>query len=705
MTPRQRSESAPASTMGLLVKRRASAFAKGTRAPKLALLSMLAFVALAVAAAPTFAAAPEAPVMTVTPVFASIADFNGTLSPKGTEPAEGTYEFRYQETKAKTGCEGGKSTTPGIALGGSPEPLNPEQVSGLKPATEYTACLVAENESKVAKSPLVTFKTNAATKPEAPEATESARLSSSGVTLVGVVNPKAEGEPGTWQFVYRKSATECQGAGGLETAKETAPGASGQTVIAELAELPPGTTYTFCVRAFNALGEATVGNHLSFTTTIPPEPPTGEEASAPSATTVKLNGILFPGQAGEPGTYRFFYAPSATSCTEGASQFPVEGEPGIESHGVKGEATHQETITGLQPATTYSFCIQAANRAEEVADGTPVQFTTLTAAPEVTGEAASAIAEAGATITAQVNPHGLPTSYQVQYVTQAQYAESEWTHATRAPEPASQLPGSNTPVTVTVRLSGLAASTAYRFRIAAVNTSPGAPAGTSGETVGTGGELETPAASAASSGLPDDRAYELIASPGSGEPAIRYEAFYSNLHRSFAPFQVAAAGNAIAFPASSPEPPLEGGNSEGSNSANRDQWLAVRTATGWHLEDIATPKIPPEYQTFSSDLATGYISYSCLLYARSSSTGAVKYVLPKELPAGAGACGVPLYAGASSGESEVLFQDTAALTPDAVPATEFRPATTNATKLKPRYMAAVCSAATCTHSVKAISRW
>lgn len=38
--------------------------------------------ALALSATPAFAAAPETPELTVKPVFASIAVFNGTLSPK-----------------------------------------------------------------------------------------------------------------------------------------------------------------------------------------------------------------------------------------------------------------------------------------------------------------------------------------------------------------------------------------------------------------------------------------------------------------------------------------------------------------------------------------------------------------------------------------------------------------------------------------------
>jgi hypothetical protein len=46
--------------------------------------------------------------------------------------------------------------------------------------------------------------------PEAPETTAATEVGSSTATLNGVLNPKHEGEEGTYEFAYRQSATECE---------------------------------------------------------------------------------------------------------------------------------------------------------------------------------------------------------------------------------------------------------------------------------------------------------------------------------------------------------------------------------------------------------------------------------------------------------------------------------------------------------------
>ncbi len=52
--------------------------------------------------------------------------------------------------------------------------------------------------------------------PEAPETAAASDVGSSAATLNGVLNPKREGEEGTYEFVYRQSATECEREGSPE---------------------------------------------------------------------------------------------------------------------------------------------------------------------------------------------------------------------------------------------------------------------------------------------------------------------------------------------------------------------------------------------------------------------------------------------------------------------------------------------------------
>jgi WD40-like Beta Propeller Repeat len=189
-------------------------------------------------------------------------------------------------------------------------------------------------------------------------------------------------------------------------------------------------------------------------------------------------------------------------------------------------------------------------------------------------------------------------------------------------------------------------------------------------------------------GLPDGRVDELVSPAGNGgEPytdgAINND--ISNVLQSEQPFQAADDGEQMTYVG---EPPATVGGEGRTGQFAGDQWLATRTATGWQAA-VITP-INPEtensyfvYQAFSADLTTGYflgisealapeVPEKCeSLYARDAITGTYKgLVTPSEAPTASGLCGMPRFAGASADEAEVIFQDEAALTPNAQPAAE-----------------------------------
>ncbi|HTR75730.1 MAG TPA: hypothetical protein VMH33_10815 [Solirubrobacterales bacterium] len=156
---------------------------------------------------------------------------------------------------------------------------------------------------------------------------------------------------------------------------------------------------------------------------------------------------------------------------------------------------------GLKVGTEYHFQLFAANANNEVGHpsaGGDKKFLTL--GPSLRAEAAAEVGEEAAILSAEVNPNGKLTSYQVQYVSEAKFAVSEWDEAEAVPvTPASVGQGSEFS-TVYQHVSGLALGTSYRFRFLATNPD--------GSNEGTGGSFTT--FPATPEDLLDGRAYELI---------------------------------------------------------------------------------------------------------------------------------------------------------------------------------------------------
>jgi hypothetical protein len=460
-------------------------------------------------------AAPESPtVEPPQPLFATTATFHGVLNPKNESPEGGTYQFLYKATKTatKAECESAGAlkapTSPGIYPTGEPEQRETEPVTGLTPNTQYVVCLSATSGAgETTVSAPEAFKTTTPAKPEAPEATTPQRGATT-VVLFGLLNSGGYGEPGSYRFLYNQSATSCTG--GSETpTKETSGEPEHDRVSAEVTGLTPGTQYTFCVEAFNALGESTTSAPMSFSTSVPPEAPENLEPTELTATSAKLRAIVDPHHTGAPGEavrYIWLYAASATSCEN--EQAGNEEE----TTGERKEVT--QTVTkGVEPGDTYTACLQVTNEAEESVLGPPITFTVL----PIGEQSASDVNATSASVSARINPQGEPTGYHVEYVTDAQFQEHEWAGAARVPAADAPLPGADEPVTVRQTLAGLQPATLYHFRFRADNaksstgedtTFTTSAAGVSGPTHG------CPNAGLAgfSAALPDCRGYELVSS-------------------------------------------------------------------------------------------------------------------------------------------------------------------------------------------------
>jgi hypothetical protein len=542
---------------------------------------------------------PETPEASVERVFASVVTFHGVLAAKiasGTPSEVLDYEFVYRESKMECKGAGEVETTQGMSLGiGREEPS--QQVTGLKPSTEYTVCLVAHNSSNLSEetpSSPVTFKTSAATKPEAPETTGVGERKATTATIEGVVNPHKEGEPGSDRFLYAQSANVCTG--GAETAQEPTSGQIGGKLAVSIGGLEAGKPYTFCVEAFNALGEATLSAPKTFETAIPPETPTGVEAKPIGASAVTLLGTLNPNAKGEKGSYEFLYKQSATGC-QGESQTPVSLASGAQGEPVTAQ------VNGLEPGKPYTFCLLARNEAgdhhqgeleEETALSGPVMFTTLlVAAPAIERYFVTDLASTSVTLHAQLNPEGAQTTYTFEYAPSG----GEFKPVIE-PQGHGQgtLPAGTTGVPVSVHVQqGLSANTSYQFRLVVQN---------SVEKVTSEPVTFTTQPSGLPFTLPDNRGYEMVT------PVQKQGAEFLSSSGEGSAIRAAASGDAIADIASLPTELQPEGNADATVSV-----LSSRGSSGWSSRVIAAPhpvagiarENQEEYITFAEDLSAAIV--------------------------------------------------------------------------------------------------
>jgi hypothetical protein len=412
--------------------------------------------------------------------------------------------------------------------------------------------------------------------PETPETQKAESASESGATLRGVLNPGKAGGAGlfeidTYEFIYNKASAGEECKGGAKTEPEGMSLGGGMEQVAQaVTGLEAHTKYLVCLVASNGT-EAVGGAPVSFVT-APVEAPEQEEAVNITGSSAELKGLLNPKakSEGETGGYAFRYSFSGSECEVGGATSTAGGG---EMTGAPEQAV--STVVGLQPETTYTFCLVATQPGEE-AKGSPVTFTTPALAPAISGESTaegeSSVGSNEATVEAHIVPGAPPAKYYVEYGTSTAYGSSTT---------AVGLGTGTSPVRVEVRIGGLQPKTEYHYRFAAENE-----AGI--KEVGEDKTFTTPASAIGSiTLLPDNRAYELVSSPtenitvenaadGLGLEVVGDTSCYTGKEHA------AAGGDAIAYQA---EPSIEGGNGQfGDGLCN--QWIAVRGPSGWKATDV-----------------------------------------------------------------------------------------------------------------------
>jgi Fibronectin type III domain len=200
--------------------------------------------------------------------------------------------------------------------------------------------------------------------PEIPETKPASEITGATATLHGVLNPQNTGDPGTYEFLYKASATECEGEGGQTTPTGTALGHKQEAVSASVTQLLPFTQYAFCLLARNEAGETALGSPVTFTT--PAVAPIVAEQSVANvgSTTATLSASIDPG--GEPTSYRVEYgATTAYGATTPQASLPASSTP----------VSVRAELSGLQPGIEYHFRFLAQNTVGTALPGADMAFT------------------------------------------------------------------------------------------------------------------------------------------------------------------------------------------------------------------------------------------------------------------------------------------------------------------------------------------
>ncbi len=299
------------------------------------------------------------------PVKATEATLEARINP---EKQETTYTFEYSssETEVLAG-KGTKLAGAGSLNGFNPEgePVSVNTGNVLRQNTTYFYRAIPKNASGEEGVGKVEHFTTAIS-PETPVLVSPVKsVTGTSATLEGVLNPGAAGNPGSYEFLYRASATECEGEG-RETVGGSAFGGKGEAVKAEVTLLPY-TKYTVCLRASNEAGEASAPSSPVTFTTLPVALVIESESFANlDATEARLQATIDPGNS--ETTYHFEYGPAAGSYD---ASTPVGEIPArLTGQGVSA------VLNGLTPSTTYHYRVVASNALPGSVDGPDQTFTT-----------------------------------------------------------------------------------------------------------------------------------------------------------------------------------------------------------------------------------------------------------------------------------------------------------------------------------------
>jgi NHL repeat len=250
-------------------------------------------------------------------------------------------------------------------------------------------------------------------------------------------------------------------------------------------------------------------------------------------------------------------------------------------------------LTNLTPGVTYHYRLVAGNSNGTNSESGDQEFFT---GPSVLSAFATDVSSITAILNAEINPHGIATTYRFQYVPDSAFQLSGYATAAEVPGGGETIGSGTATVSRSVQLRGLTPSTTYHFRVLVENAL--------GTVVGPDRTLTTQLGGLGFQ-LPDHRVWELVSPPDKHGARLVGGGEYH--------LQASADGNGLAYQSylSTEADP------EGNRIIEPSMNLARRRDDGsWQSKDITPPNeyvTRPaagnggEYKLFNSDLSEALV--------------------------------------------------------------------------------------------------
>jgi hypothetical protein len=257
---------------------------------------------------------------------------------------------------------------------------------------------------------------------------------------------------------------------------------------------------------------------------------------------------------GSPTTYHVEYVSEAAFLANGYAG--ALSTPEVSLGSKFAEVPVSVELSGLEPGGVYHYRVIVSS--VKGSESSPDRTVEAVPPALIDGPWVADVSSTSATFAAEIDPLGLSTEYRIEYGLTSAYGE---TLTGNVGEGEGYVP-------VSVHRQDLLPDTTYHYRVV-VHNEVGVYAGPDHSFV-------TQAAGGQELSLPDGRAWELVS------PADKKGALIGAL-QSKEPFQAAADGSGMAYPASEPV-------GEGAMGRNKEAMiLSKRGVDGWSSQDISAP--------------------------------------------------------------------------------------------------------------------